>query len=254
MTSRTSARLASAAIVVVAVGIWEGVVRFGLVSFDTIPSASATAKGMADVVRSGELASSVLHTLQVFAMAFALAAVAGLVLGTLIGISKTCYSYLHAFLEFLRFVPPPAIIPLVLIIAGFTPRSELLIAAFASLWPVLLNTADGVEAIDPQLREVGHSLCMGRVQMFFKLVMPAALPTIAVGLRLALSLCLIIVITTEIVAIRAGVGFALVSASSALRPNEVYAYIFVIGGLGLLLNLAFRLFERRVLLRGWVLS
>ena len=90
--------------------------------------------------------------------------------------------------------------------------------------------------------------------MLVKLVMPAALPLIAVGLRLALSLRLIIVITTEIVAIRQGIGFALVSASSALQPATVYAYLLTVGVLGTVVNVAFRLLERRVLLRGWSTS
>jgi ABC-type nitrate/sulfonate/bicarbonate transport system permease component len=87
--------------------------------------------------------------------------------------------------------------------------------------------------------------------MVVKLVLPAALPMIVVGLRLALSLCLIIIITTEIVAIRQGLGFALVSASSALQPANVYAYLVTVAVLGTIVNVVFRSLERRVFLRGW---
>ncbi|HEX3286947.1 MAG TPA: ABC transporter permease subunit [Mycobacterium sp.] len=254
MTVGKGARAASVALVVVVLGAWEVVVRAGWISFETIPTPSATVRAWSHIAANGQLAGPVLHTLQFFMISFLLAAVAGIVLGMMIGLNKRCYSYLHASLEFLRFVPPPAIIPLVLLVSGFTDRSEILIAAFASLWPVLLNTAKGVSVIDPQLRDAGHALCLSRTQMLVKLVMPAALPLIVVGLRLALSLCLIIVITTEIVAIRQGIGFALVSASSALQPATVYAYLVTVGVLGTVVNVAFRLLERRVLLRGWSTS
>lgn len=251
---RRRARAASAVLVVLFVAVWEVSVRAKWISFDTIPTPSATMRAWGHIVVAGELDGPLFHTLTIFAMAFVAAAVAGIVLGMMIGLSKRSYSYLHASLEFLRFVPPPALIPLVLLIAGFTDRSELLIAAFASVWPVLLNTADGVGAIDPQLREAGNSMCLNRRQMLVKLVMPAALPMIAVGLRLALSLCLIIVITTEIVAIRQGLGFSLVSAGAALQSAEVYAYLLTVGVLGTAVNLGFRSFEKRVLLRGWSAS
>lgn len=254
MTSGTSARATSAGLVVLLLCAWEVVVRAGWISFDTIPTPSATARAWSNIAADGELVGPVLHTLQFFAISFLLAAVAGVVLGMVIGLNKRAHAYLHGSLEFLRFVPPPAIIPLVLLISGFTDRSEILIAAFASLWPVLLNTADGVAVIDPQLREAGQSMCLSRTQMLVKLVMPAALPMIAVGLRLALSLCLIIIITTEIVAIRQGLGFALVSASSALQPAKVYAYLVTVAVLGTIVNVAFRSFERRVLRRGWSTS
>lgn len=251
MTTSKGARAASVGLVVLLLGAWEVVIRAGWISFDTIPSPSATARAWSNIAANGELVGPVVHTLRFFAISFLLAAVAGIVLGMMIGLNKRCYSYLHGSLEFLRFVPPPAIIPLVLLISGFTDRSEVLIAAFASLWPVLLNTADGVAVLDPQLREAGQSLCLSRTQMVVKLVLPAALPMIVVGLRLALSLCLIIIITTEIVAIRQGLGFALVSASSALQPANVYAYLVTVAVLGTIVNVVFRSLERRVFLRGW---
>lgn len=248
MTRRRNARLASAGLVLALIGVWDLLLRTKTIDFDTMPSPWATARSWAHLLSSGGLTGPVLHTMRIFAISILAAAVAGMVMGTLIGLNKRCYAYFHATLEFLRFVPPPALIPLVLLITGFTDRTEILIAAFASLWPVLLNTADGVGVLDPQLREAGRSMCLNRLQMLVKLVLPAALPLIAVGLRLALSLCLIIVITTEIVAIRAGLGFALVSASSELRPGEVYAYMLTVGVLGVAVNLAFRTLERRVLL------
>src|SRR5690606_17903242 len=97
----------------------------------------------------------------------------------------------------------------------------------------------------------GRSLCLSRTQMIFKLVLPAAVPRIAVGMRIAMSLCLIMVITAEIVAIPRGLGRELVTASATLRPDQVYAYLLTIGALGVVANHAFRIVERRILLRGW---
>lgn len=248
---RRRARLASLAVTVALVGLWDLAIRTGAVDFETIPGPADTVEAWLEAVRSGQLVDALLHTLEVFAKAFVMATALGVVLGTAIGVSRTAYRFLHSTLEFLRFVPPVALIPVVLLITGFTDRSEVLIAGFASLWPILLNTATGVEQVDPQLRDVGRSLSMNRRQMLRKLVMPAAVPTIAVGLRIAMSLCLIMVVTTEIVAIPRGLGRELVTASTTLRPDHVYAYLLTIGVLGVLVNVGFRSFERRVLLRGW---
>lgn len=251
MTSRTRARLAAVGVVVVGLAAWDILLRTGAVEFETIPGPTETAGAWVEALSSGDLTAATAHTLRVFAVSFGLASFAGLVLGTAIGLSRVTYGYLHGVLEFFRFVPPVALIPVVLLITGFTDRSEVLIAAFASLWPVMLNTASGVESIDPQLRDVGRAVSLSRRQMLFKLVLPSALPTIAVGMRIAMSLCLIMVITTEIVAIPRGLGRELVTASATLRPDHVYAYLLTIGVLGVLANLAFRGIERRMLLRGW---
>ena len=239
------------AFVAVVLGAWQVAVLADVIDFETIPAPGEALSAWREIAASGELWTAVAHSLRMLAIAFALATAAGVVLGTAIGTSRVAYSFLHGILEFLRFVPPVALIPVVLLISGFSDRSEIYIAAFASLWPVLLNTASGVESVDAQLREVGRSLRLGRRQMLLKLVLPAALPTIAVGLRIALSLCLIMVITTEIVAIPQGLGFELLTASNTLRPDIVYAYLLSIGALGVLINVAFRTFERRLLLRGW---
>lgn len=250
-SSKAVARLTSVGFVAALLALWEAVIRAHWIQFDTIPTPSGAVRAWLDILGQGQLSGPLRHTLWIFALSFGLAASVGILLGIIIGLSRVGYTYLHGTLEFLRFVPPPALIPLMLIIAGFTDQSEIMIAAFASLWPVLLNTADGAHLINPQLREVGRSMCLTRRQMVVKLVLPAALPMIAVGLRLALSMCLIMVVTTEIVAIRQGLGFSLASASSALRSAEVYAYLLTVGGLGLALNVGFRLLEKHVLLRGW---
>lgn len=249
--SRRRARLAAAAVVIGLVVVWDLALRSGLVDFETIPGPTETVRAWYDAGASGDLWTALAHTIKVFAESFVVASAAGLVLGLAIGLNRAAYGYLHGVLEFLRFVPPVALIPVVLLITGFTDRSEVLIAGFASLWPVMLNTATGVESVDPQLRELGRSLSMNRRQMLTKLVFPAALPMVTVGLRIAMSLCLIMVITTEIVAIPRGLGRELVTASSTLHPDLVYAYLLTIGVLGSLLNVAFRSVERRLLQQGW---
>lgn len=251
MTTRARARLVAVGAVVVALAVWDVLLRSGTVEFETIPGPTETAIAWIDALASGDLMAATGHTLRVFVFSFVVASLAGVVLGTAIGLSRSAYGYLHGVLEFFRFVPPVALIPVVLLITGFTDRSEVLIAGFASLWPVLLNTASGVESVDPQLRDLGRSLSLSRRRMLFKLVLPAALPTIAVGMRIAMSLALIMVITAEIVAIPRGLGRELVTASATLRPAHVYAYLISIGVVGALANLAFRVLEQRMFLRGW---
>jgi ABC-type nitrate/sulfonate/bicarbonate transport system permease component len=115
---------------------------------------------------------------------------------------------------------------------------ELMIILFVSAWPVLVNTIDGVRGVRAELLDVARMLRMSRVTRITKMVLPAAMPSIVVGLRLALSLSLVLAVVAEMIGNPEGLGNALVSAQQALQPEEMFAYVFAIGLLGVGLNAA----------------
>jgi sulfonate transport system permease protein len=141
-----------------------------------------------------------------------------------------------ASIEVMRAIPPVTLVPVALLVFGFSVRMELTIILFVSAWPVLVNTIDGVRGVRPELLEVARMLRLAPAARIRKIVLPAALPAIVVGLRLALSLSLVLAVVAEMIGNPSGLGNALVRSSQALRPEEMFAYVFAIGLLGVALN------------------
>ena len=223
------------------VAMWELLVRSGAVDYEFLPEPSAIAGGVRSLTVSGELGDNVVHTLQVTLLGWTAAAVTGALLGLALGLSPTAWRWSMASIEVMRAVPPISLVPVAVLAFGFSLRTELAIVVFVGVWPVLVNTIDGVRGVPPQLVDVARVLRMGRLATVRKVVVPAALPSIVVGLRLALSLALVLAVVSEMIGNPDGLGNALVLAQQALQPAEMFAYVLTIGGLGVVLNAAFSL-------------
>ena len=167
-----------------------------------------------------------------------LASALGIGLGLLLGLSQTAWRWSMASIEVMRAIPPVSLVPVALLVFGFSIRMELMIILFVSAWPVLVNTIDGVRGVRAELVDVARMLRMSRVRRITKIMLPAAVPSIIVGLRLALSLSLVLAVVAEMIGNPNGLGNALVSAQQALQPEQMFAYVFVIGLLGVGLNAA----------------
>jgi NitT/TauT family transport system permease protein len=228
--------LLGAATLVALVGLWELAIRIGLVSFDYLPMPSEVAVGAWDVIDSGELWTNLQHTLTVAVLGWLLAAVVGLVLGTLIGLFKPVWTYSMASFDALRALPIVAFVPVAVLLLGFTMKMEILVAFYAALWPITLNTIAGMTNLDQRKREVGRVLKLSPMAQLWKLRLPAATPFIVVGLRLGLSISLVLTLVAEMVGNPAGLGFALIQKGQALRPDQMFAYIVAIGLCGIVLN------------------
>ena len=217
-------------------GVWEAVVRTGMLEFQYLPAPSAIGRGLATVASSGELATSTFHTLKVTLLGWLLASALGAGLGTVLGLSNTAWRYSMASIEVMRAIPPVTLVPVALLVFGFSMRMELTIILFVSAWPVLVNTIDGVRGVRSELLDVARTLRMPPSVRLRKIVLPAAMPSIVVGLRLALSFSLVLAVVAEMIGNPSGLGNALVLSSQALRPEEMFACVFTIGVLGVALN------------------
>jgi NitT/TauT family transport system permease protein len=131
------------------------------------------------------------------------------------------------------------LVPVALLMFGFSARMELSLILFASAWPVLLSTIGGVRSARDELLDVARVLRLSRPATLAKIVLPGAVRSIVVGLRLALSLSLVLAVVAEMLGNPSGLGHALVAAQQALQPEEMFAYVFAIGLLGVGLNSAF---------------
>jgi ABC-type nitrate/sulfonate/bicarbonate transport system permease component len=196
----------------------------------------------------------VVPSLERILLGFAIAVIAGIALGIPLGLSRWARLWAMPHIEWWRAMPPPALLPIsVILLHSIDNRQKITFIAFFCLFPVLLNTIDGVRGIDPTLLETARSYGVRRLERIWRLVLPAALPQIAAGMRTSLSLAVIIMVVAEYFASTSGVGYVLLISKNTFQLAPMWAAIVLIGLLGYLLNLLFILAERRVLAwhRGW---
>lgn len=235
-------------VTIVAVGgLWEATVRGRIIAYQYLPAPSTVFVDLWELLLAGTLVDRLAHTLMVTLISWVIACVVGIVLGLLLGLSDTAHGYSITSFEVLRAVPPIAFVPAALLIFGFSIRMELVISAYAGTWPLLVNTIGGVRGVPEELMDVARMLRMSRSEKIRKIVLPAAAPSILVGLRLALSMCLVLAVVAEMVGNPAGLGNGLISARQALQPGEMFAYVLVIGLLGVALNATLRFAASRAL-------
>ena len=178
---------------------------------------------------------------------WAIAGILGITAGTVIGLSRATRELLAPALAFLRALPPPVLLPLFILLLGIGDGMKVAVIAFGAVWPVLLNTAAGVAAVDPGHRDTARSFRIGRATTLRSVVLPAASPRIFAGLRISLSIAVILMVISEMAATINGIGFELVQAQRGFRTLEVWSTIVLLGILGGVLNAGLALVEGRAL-------
>lgn len=178
---------------------------------------------------------------------WAIAAVLGVTLGVAIGRSDRLHDYLAPVLHFLRAVPPPALLPVFIVLIGLDSSMQLSLIVFGVIWPILLNAADGARSVPLTQVETARSFRVSRTNWLLGVVLPSASPKIFAGLRISLSLSLILMVISEQVGSSYGLGRSLVDAQRDFSLRGMWAVIVVLGVLGYLLNAALLAVERRVL-------
>jgi ABC-type nitrate/sulfonate/bicarbonate transport system permease component len=201
-----------------------------------------------------QFGTNVVPSLERIAMGFGLAVLAGIAIGIPLGLSPKARLWAVPHIEYWRAVPPPALLPIfVILLHSIGTSQKVAFIAFFCLFPVLLNTIDGVRGIDPTLVDTGRSYGMGRFERVWRIVLPAALPQISAGMRNSLSLAVITMVLSEYFSSTSGIGYVLLISKNTFQLAPMWAAIVLIGLLGYLLNLLFLLAERRLLAwhRGW---
>src|SRR6266487_145636 len=193
------------------------------------------------------VASDVVPSLGRLLGGWLLAVVAGVSVGTAVGLVRNLADYLDPVIEFVRAIPPPAMIPPFLVVLGLGSDMKVALIAVGVVWPILLNTIDGVRSVDPVLVDTGRAFRTRRVRRLAFIVLPSASPRIFAGLRVSLSLALILMVISEMVAATGGIGFTIVQAERSFAITQMWAGILLLGVLGYLLNSLLLLVERRVL-------
>lgn len=193
------------------------------------------------------LADDVVPSLLRLAAGYGAAALLGVALGLLIGSYRRVRAATEPVLELLRAVPPPVLVPVIMLFAGIGDTMKILVITTGCVWPVLLNTVEGVRAVDPVAAETARSYGIVGAARLRRLVLPSAGPQIFAGLRQALSIGIILMVISEMFAASNGLGFAIVQFQRGFAIPDMWTGILLLGLLGFLLSVLFRAVERRAL-------
>ncbi|QYJ03053.1 ABC transporter permease subunit [Nocardioides panacisoli] len=196
----------------------------------------------------GRLTTDVLPSLGRLLAGYAVAVVLGVGLGVLAGSSRTFRAIAEPPLEFLRAIPPPVLVPILILLAGVGDQMKILVIATGCLWPILLNTIEGVRAVDPVLRDAAAAYRLSLPTRVRTVILRGASPQIAAGCRQALSIGLILMVISEMFAATNGLGFTTIQFQRSFAIPEMWSGIILLGVIGVLLALVFRLVE------GWLLG
>jgi ABC-type nitrate/sulfonate/bicarbonate transport system permease component len=191
--------------------------------------------------------SDVVPSLLRMGAGFGIAVVVAIAAGLLLGLSPRSRRAAAPIVEFLRAIPPPALLPFAILVIGVGDSMKVFIIAFVCLWPILLNTIDGVTGVDPTLRETTRVYGIGGRDRLWRVMLPAASPQIFAGLRTSLSLALILMVISEMVASTNGIGYFVLQSQRTFAIPEMWSGILLLGILGYTLNGGFVLLERRIL-------
>jgi ABC-type nitrate/sulfonate/bicarbonate transport system permease component len=204
-------------------------------------------RSFADTWIFERVGSDVGPSLKRLSIGFCAAAVVAVTVGVLLGQSSFARRAASPIIEFLRAIPPVALLPFGILVIGIGDTMKIAIIATVCLWPILLNTVDAVASLDPTLEATTRVYGVKGFERLRHVVLPAAAPQIAAGLRTSLSLSLIMMVVSEMVASTNGIGYFILQSQRTFAIPEMWSGILLLGFLGYVLNLIFVLLEQRVL-------
>jgi NitT/TauT family transport system permease protein len=229
--------------------IWEAAVQLGLVKAALLSPPSVAIPALVDYFTTGDIFPHLWASLQRGGTGFLIAAAVGVPLGLIIGSLKVVARALTPVIEFLRQLPPLAMLPVFLLFLGLGFRAQLGIVIWASIWPILLNTITGAQAVDPRLVKAARTLGARRSDLFLRVALPSALPTIMTGMRLGASYAFLVLVAAEMVGADSGLGFLILNNQYTFRIPQMYAAILILACFGVALNYGLVALER--LLTPW---
>ena len=226
--------------------IWEFLPRAGLVNSAFLSPPSAVLAAIVQLAQSGQLGKHVAASLQRSLAGLILAVVAGVALGLLMGVVRRFEAFVDPLLQLFRQVSALALFPVFLLFFGIGEASKIAIIFWAAFWPVLLNTISGVKQVEKLLIHSALSMGASRGFIFFKVILPAAAPSIFTGIRLAGAYSITALVAAEMIGSHAGLGFLTLNSQEIFQIPSMYAGIVLLAVLGLALNYGLALLEKRL--------
>ncbi len=224
--------------------MWEIASRNAWIDTVTFPPVSDILTLWAESIYGGALMHEVLPTLARVFGGFALAVAVAVPVGLLMGTVPLVYRLLEPITEFVRPIPASAYIPVAILILGIGNEMKVFVVFMACSFPILLNTYGGVRGVDPVLIDTGRTFGIAPFKTLRQIVLPAALPSILIGMRISLGIALIVGIVAEMISGNSGIGFFILDMQRVFRVAEMYAGILTLGLLGYCINFGFLRLEQ----------
>ena len=233
--------------IVLLLASWELAAASGWVPSMSFPRMSAVLVAWWDLIISGELFGELVPSILRMFGGYFIGVALGVVLGLLMGYFRFFYSLLEPITEVLRPIPSPAYLPIVILFLGIDDEMKVFMIAFASLFPVLLNTYSGVRSVDPIQLQTARTFGVTGWKLLWQIVLPSAAPYIFTGMRVSLAVALIVMVISEMVAASSGIGYFILSAQRGFKIRDMFAGVLTLAVVGYVLNRLFVAIENRVL-------
>jgi ABC-type nitrate/sulfonate/bicarbonate transport system permease component len=234
--------------------IWQGLSSIQVIPSYKLPSPVEILLGFKDLLILGVppgnlLHNHVLYSLYRVALGYAIAALLAIPLGLLMGWSSGLLKMIRPLFELIRPIPPLAWIPIAILWFGIGIKSAAFIIFLGAFFPILLNTISGVLSIHPILIEAARTLHAREKDIFLKVLLPGAVPSIFVGMRIGIGIGWMTLVAAEFTGVKEGygLGYMIMTARDIQRPDEILAGMLVIGVIGLLIDIGLRAIESRMI-------
>ncbi|MEK4239643.1 ABC transporter permease [Paenibacillus sp. FSL H7-0714] len=236
-----------AIIPVITIVLWQLAGSTGLISAQFLPTPLSIARAFTGLLVTGELTHHLGVSMGRAGVGFLIGGVLGLLFGVLTGLFRSVEYVLDPSVQVLRLVPHLAIAPLIILWFGFGEMSKVVIILTGSFFPLYINTFMGIRNVDNKLFEVSRVLGFSPYQKLRRLILPAALPGILLGLRLSLAVAWIGLVVAELIGSQSGIGFLINEAKQNSNTEVVFVGIIIFAIVGKLIDSLFRIIERKCL-------
>lgn len=216
--------------------LWESLPRLGVVSAAFLPPLSVVLETAWQLYQTGQLGTHFIASIQRSMIGFVLALAIAIPLGLVIGWYKLVAETLNPLLELFRNTTALALMPLFILFLGIGEASKISLLVYACTWPILLNTITGVQTVDPLLIKSARTMGLKPYQLFSKVILPASVPTIFVGIRLAGAISILALVAVEMFGAKAGLGYLIMYSQFSFEIPQMFVGILVITLVGLSFN------------------
>jgi sulfonate transport system permease protein len=223
--------------------IWQLLAQVGLISTRILPAPTAILEAAVTLTLSGELLRNIGISLYRALVGFLIGGGIGFVLGLLNGVFPVSERFLDSSVQMIRNIPHLALIPLVILWFGIGDAARIFLVALGVFFPIYINTFHGIRSLDPNLLEMGRVYGLRSRELFLKIILPGALPSMLVGLRYALGTMWLTLIVAETIAANSGIGYMAMNAREFMQTDVVVLSILLYALLGKLADSVVRVLE-----------
>lgn len=235
------------ALIVIIIAVWFGMDKSGRLNTVILPSPEKIVNTVVSLVENGTLVDNLIVSVVRVLKGYFLAAVLGIGLGLLFGMSAHLNRLTELFVQIIKPIPPIAWIPLVILWFGIGEEGKVFLIFLGGFFTILINVIDGIRQMDKKLVEVSHVMETPFLKHIFLMVIPSAAPSIFTGLRTGLSSCWMCVVAAELVSSTTGLGYLIMNARQFGKTDVVIVGMLTIGIVGKIMDSILKIIERLII-------